>query len=133
MDGYLLPGSALSDRKKASIELIINIIYFCLSCLLQFQFFYFKFSFYFIFAFVLPTMLEYELFNFALNVCVFFLVYIICNIEGAASFFQCSCLLIEVLTICMYVCVCTHVCACTLLSALARLPYCVVVEFNINR
>lgn len=78
-------------------------------------------------------MLEYELFNFALNVCVFFLVYIICNIEGAASFFQCSCLLIEVLTICMYVCVCTHVCACTLLSALARLPYCVDVEFNINR
>lgn len=56
-------------------------------------------------------MLEYELFNFALNVCVFFfLVYIICNIEGAASFFQCSCLLIEVLTICMYVCVCTQVC-----------------------
>lgn len=89
-------------------------------------------------------MLEYELFNFALNVFFFFSVYIICNIEGAASFFQCSCLLIEVLTICMYVCAHTHVCVrvcgstlcecvCALLSALARLPYCVVVEFKINR
>lgn len=78
-------------------------------------------------------------FNFALNV-VFFSVYIICNIEGAASFFQCSCLLIEVLTVCVYarVCVCgsdasVNENVCVLLSALARLPYCVVVEFKINR
>lgn len=70
--------------------------------------------------------------------------------RGSSQFFQCSCLLIEVLTVCVYACACTrvYVCGstlcvcecvcvsvsmCALLSALARLPYCVVVEFKINR
>lgn len=70
---------------------------------------YFKYFFYFLFCICLPTMLEYELFNFALNVCVF-LVYIICNIEGAASFFQCSCLLMRSLPY-VCTCVCTPQCA----------------------
>jgi len=76
-------------------------------------------------------------FNFALNV-VFLSIYNL-QYRGSSQFFQCSCLLIEVLTVCVYaraLCVCDCVrekSACALLSALARIPYCVVVEFKINR
>lgn len=56
-------------------------------------------------------MLEYELFNFALNVFFFLSIYNL-QYRGSSQFFQCSCLLIEVLTICMYVCLFTHKCVC---------------------
>lgn len=73
-DGYLLPGSALSDRKKLQIELIIIYIYifflFHSSCLFEFQFFSFlTFSFCFLFfAFVCWQCWSMSFFNFALNV-----------------------------------------------------------------
>lgn len=34
--------------------------------------------------------------------------------RGSSQFFQCSCLLIEVLTVCVYACARAHVCASTL-------------------
>lgn len=147
-DGYLLPGSALSDRKKkASIKLII--IYYIFVSFVMFIWIpiLFIFNILFVFFFFLHL--------FADNVGVwafltlhwmwFFLSIYNLQYRGSSQFSQCSCLLIEVLT----VCVCTHMCAevlcvhvclsayvwmniCALLSALARLPY-RVVEFKINK
>lgn len=73
-DGYLLPGSALSDRKKLQIELIIIYIYFFFVSFVMFIWIpilfifnvFFLFSFFF--AFVCWQCWSMSFFNFALNV-----------------------------------------------------------------
>jgi len=72
-------------------------------------FFFFLFDFFFfVFAFVCWQCWSMSFFNFALNV-VFFSVYIICNIEGAASFSSVAVYSLRSLP-CVCVCVSTFVC-----------------------
>lgn len=150
-DGYLLPGSALSDRKKLQSSSLLYIYIFFVSFIMFIWIpILFIFNVFFLFSFFFLRL-------FADNVGVwafltlhwmwFFLSIYNLQYRGSSQFFQCSCLLIEVLTVCVCVCVCTRTCVevlcacdlrvwmsmCALLSALARLPYCVVVEFKINR
>lgn len=138
-------------EKKASIKLIIIyyifvsfVMFIWIPILFIFNVFFVFFSLFF--AFVCWQCWSMSFFNFALNV-VFFSVYIICNIEGAASFSSVAvyslrslpyaCARTRVLKYCACTCVCERAYVwmniCALLSALARLPYRVVVEFKINK
>lgn len=87
MDGYLLPGSALSDRKKLQSSSLLLLLYiFVCHVYYNSNSFILNFLFVSFFCICLPTMLEYELFNFALNVCVFLGIYNL-QYRGSSQFF----------------------------------------------
>lgn len=118
MDGYLLPGSALSDRKKLqSSSLLILYIFVCHVYYNSNSFILF-FLLILFFAFVCRQCWSMSFFNFALNVCFFLGIYNL-QYRGSSQFFSS----VAVYSLRSLPYVCTYVCAHRCVRVRSSLPW----------